>query len=76
MSHYPYEKILKVDGMSCGNCAVRVENALNSLEGVWARVDLEAEEAQVYMKEEYEDQRLKDAVRDAGYRVYKVNKVK
>ena len=26
-SHYPYEKILKIDGMTCGNCANRVENA-------------------------------------------------
>ena len=44
-SHYPYSRLLKVDGMSCGNCASYVENALNSLEGVWAQVDLEKGEA-------------------------------
>lgn len=76
ISHYPWEKILKVDGMSCGSCAVRVENALNSLDGVWGRVDLAAEEAHVYMKQEYEDQVLRAAVRDAGYTVYRVRRVK
>ena len=67
---------MKVDGMSCGNCAVRVENALNAMEGVWARVDLEAGEAQVYMKQKYEDKALKDAVKAAGYTIFKINHTK
>lgn len=75
-SHYPYEKILKVDGMSCGSCGIRVENALNSLKGVWCRVDLETEEADVCMKAEYEDEVLKEAVREAGYTVYKIRRAR
>ena len=71
-SHYPYTRILKVDGMSCGNCASHVENALNSLEGVWAQADLEKGEALVRMKQEYENNELKQAVKDAGYVVYKI----
>ena len=71
-SHYPYEKILKIDGMTCGNCANRVENALNHLDGVYASVDLMKEEAVVRMKEKLEDQTLKKAVAAAGYTVYKV----
>ena len=35
-SHYPYRKILSIDGMVCGNCSTRVENGLNRL-AVWAR---------------------------------------
>lgn len=57
LSHYPHQCILKVDGMSCGNCAIRVENALNAMEGVWARVNLESGEASVYMKQEYGDRK-------------------
>ena len=76
LSHYPHQCTMKVDGMSCGNCAVRVENALNAMEGVWARVDLEAGEAQVYMKQKYEDKALKDAVKAAGYTVFKINHTK
>ena len=37
--HYPYEAYMKINGMTCENCARCVENGLNSLEGVWARVD-------------------------------------
>ena len=76
LSHYPHQCTMKVDGMSCGNCAVRVENVLNAMEGVWARVDLEAGEAQVYMKQKYEDKALKDAVKAAGYTVFKINHTK
>lgn len=75
LTHYSYRKILKVDGMSCGNCAVRVENALNSLEGVFARVNLMEAEADVRMKEELSDVRLKDAVKEAGYTVYRITPV-
>ena len=71
-SHYPYSLLLKVDGMSCGNCASHVENALNSLEGVWAQVDLEKGEALVRMKQEYGNNELKQAVKEAGYVVYKI----
>ena len=35
--HYPYVLEVTIDGMVCANCARRVENALNSLDGVWAR---------------------------------------
>lgn len=73
LSHYPHQCILKVDGMSCGSCAIRVENALNSMDGIWARVDLEAGEAQVHMKQKYLDEELKKAVKDAGYTVFKIN---
>ena len=71
-SHYPYSRLLKVDGMSCGNCASHVENALNGLEGVWAQVDLEKGEALVRMKQEYGNNELKQAVKEAGYVVYKI----
>ena len=38
--NYPYEYILKIDGMHCSNCAVRIENALNRGGDRWARADL------------------------------------
>lgn len=75
LSHYPHQCILKVDGMSCGNCAIRVENALNAMEGVWARGDLESGEASVYMKQEYGDKALKDAVKACGYTVFRIERV-
>ncbi len=68
-AHYPYRMQMKIDGMVCGNCATRVENSLNALEGVWASVDLGRQTATVRMKQKIEEKTLKDAVRDAGYTV-------
>ena len=71
-AHYPYTKILKIDGMSCGNCANRVENALNALDGVWASVDLGSQEALVRMKQPTDPELLKNAVRKQGYTVLRI----
>ncbi len=71
-AHYPYTKILKIDGMSCGNCANRVENALNALDGVWASVDLGSQEALVRMKQPMDPELLKNAVRKQGYTVIRI----
>ncbi|MDO4325436.1 MAG: heavy metal-associated domain-containing protein [bacterium] len=71
-SHYPHHTVLKVDGMVCQNCAIRVENALNSMEGTFAKVDLSEEKVDVYMKTEWDKETLKKAVKDAGYTVYQV----
>lgn len=65
-AHYPYTKILKIDGMSCGNCANRVENALNALDGVWASVDLGSQEALVRMKQPMDPELLKKCRQKTG----------
>ena len=67
--HYPYHTSLKVSGMSSGNSAVCVENALNSMEGVWAKVNLLNEKVSVYMKREVDEAALRIALKDAGYAV-------
>lgn len=72
LSHYPYHVILKVDGMVCGSCANRVLNGLNREEGIYARVNLENGEADVYMKNRYDDEYLKNVVKESGYTVYQI----
>lgn len=72
-SHYPYSVVLTVDGMVCGNCAARVENALNALEGVWASADVEHGTVMVRMKQSLEEQLLRSTVNQiGGYTVMKV----
>ena len=71
-AHYPYTKILKIAGMSCGNCANRGENALNALDGVWASVDLGSQEALVRMKQPMDPELLKNAGRKQGYTVIRI----
>ena len=67
--HYPYHTSLKVSGMSSGNSAVCVENALNSMEGVWAKVNLLNEKVSIYMKQEVNEAALRIVLKDAGYAV-------
>lgn len=61
----------KVNGMSCGGCAINVAGALKAVDGVNdAQVSLERKEATV----DFDDSRtsteqLKSAVRHAGYEV-------
>lgn len=66
-SHYPHTAVLRVDGMTCSNCARRVENALNTMPGTWATVDLGAQQVTVLLKEAPDLDALRQAVRQAGY---------
>lgn len=66
-AHYPFRAELEISGMTCQNCAVRVGNALNSLEGVWAHVDLSSKTAKLLLKAEPDERQLCQAVARAGY---------
>ena len=63
------KKTMIVEGMSCGHCSARVEQALNAIDGVTAKVDLEAKTASIVLSKPVEDQALVKAVADAGYQV-------
>ena len=66
-SHYPYRVELKIEGMTCENCARRVQNALNTLEGTWAKVDIGSHRAVVLLKDEPDEKKLSQTVMEAGY---------
>ncbi|MBQ5814012.1 MAG: cation transporter, partial [Clostridia bacterium] len=62
-------KTMKIEGMMCPHCSGRVEKALNALEGVEAKVNLEAGTAAVTLTADVSDEVLTKAVVDAGYEV-------
>ena len=63
-------KILKIEGMSCNNCAAAVEKALLSLPGVAeANVDLVAGSATVVLEDLVGDKALCLVVEEAGFEV-------
>ena len=66
-AHYPYSLEMKIDGMTCANCARRVENALNSLDGVMAKVSKDTDSARIYTKTQPDVRLLCGAVAKAGY---------
>jgi len=72
-AHYPFQYILTVDGMHCSNCTRNVENALNSLEGIWATADLQDKEVIVLSKQIRENSELERIVAEAGYTVLKIS---
>lgn len=63
------KKTMVIEGMSCGHCSARVEKALNALDGVTAKVDLEAKTASIETEGRASDEQMKAAVTDAGYDV-------
>lgn len=62
---------LKISGMSCAHCVMRVSKALKSMPGVTdAQVDLQKAEAQVsYDETRVGVEKLVEAVSEAGYQV-------
>ena len=66
-SHYPYCVQIGIDGMTCNHCKARVENTLNSEDGVWAEVDLSQNLATVHMKNNLSELFLRKLVSSAGY---------
>jgi len=64
---------LSVTGMTCGHCAMHVENALKDLAGVsTAKVDLMEKSAEVtYDEAAVDTKKMAEAVVEAGYKVEK-----
>ena len=65
--NYPYTYTLHVDGMHCANCARRVENALNRIEGRWATADIGRKEVLLRSKREETEKEIGSAIDSAGY---------
>lgn len=68
-------KVMKIEGMRCENCNRRVQNALNQLDGVNAKVYGDRAEAVVKLGRDVEDIELERAVTGLGYRVISIEKI-
>lgn len=66
------EKTLVVEGMHCENCEIRVQNALNRLDGVACKVNLKKKTATVAYSAEVSDALLKETVEKMGYKVTRI----
>lgn len=65
-------KTLKISGMTCGHCSARVEKALNTIEGVDAKVFLDSKIAKVSLSKDISNETLKQAIEDAGYELTEI----
>ena len=66
------EKTILIKGMSCGHCSARVEKALNAIEGVEAKVDLESNSAKLKLTKDVSDETIKAAIDNVGYEMVEV----
>lgn len=67
------KKEMIVEGMMCGHCSARVEKALNAIDGVSAKVDLDKKTAYIELSKDVADDVLKNAVTEADYEVVSIS---
>lgn len=66
-------KVMTIEGMMCGHCTGRVQKALEEIEGVGSvTMSLENRTATVELTSEVSDDRLTEAVTEAGYEVKEI----
>lgn len=65
---------ITVDGMRCESCRRRVTVALDALQGVAAKVDLETGTASVVFERPVGDEELTRAIEDAGFDVREISR--
>lgn len=67
------KKIINIEGMSCENCVKHVTESLENISELDSvKVSLLRNAAKVESKEDVEDEKLKKAIEDAGYKITSV----
>ena len=62
------EKVIKVEGMNCGHCEARVNEALKKIDGVSDAVaNHSANEVELTLSKDVDENLFKEAVTNAGY---------
>lgn len=73
---YMMKKKMYVEGMSCDHCVNHVKDALYEVPGVTtAEVDLKSKTALIEAEDRVSDSTLKEAVKDAGYDILKIENI-
>ena len=72
LSGYAHRYSVKIGGMTCKNCALRIENAFNRQEGIAARVDFKSGLAEVASNAQIPELTLRKTVVELGYSVEKI----
>jgi copper chaperone CopZ len=63
-------RILKIEGMTCGHCSMKVKEKLLDICGVSeVEVNLEDKTATVQLEHEVSDQKFRDSIESIGYKL-------
>lgn len=64
------KNIIKVEGMVCGGCEKRVENALTALEGInKVKANHKKGTVEIYTENQLDEKIIKDKIEDIGFSV-------
>lgn len=63
------KKLVKIDGMHCKNCALRVENSLNKIDGAVSKVNYKDGTALLTSVKNIEDKEIRKAINGIEYKV-------
>lgn len=68
-ANYPYQAEAYITMMTCDKCAAKVENALNAVDGIWAKVSIGSKKAVIRSKTPVDEKALRKTIHQAGYGV-------
>jgi copper chaperone CopZ len=66
------KKTIFIEGMSCKHCSAKINENLNEIKGIKAKVDLKKNLAMVSSKEDIDLEIIKQAIEKDGYKVIKI----
>ena len=66
-NHYPYKTVLKVYDIHCQNCVHTIENAFNTQEGYYAKVNTDSNTVTILSKQNHTAGELIQALSNVGY---------
>ena len=72
LAEYKFRYSVKIGGMTCKNCAVRIENTFNRQEGISAQVNFKSGTAEVSAKEPLTEIVIRQTVIGLGYSVEEI----
>lgn len=75
ISNYSYNYKIRIEGMTCKNCKMRVENAFNEDSNFYAQVNLKEKYADVRSKLKISNENLETIVNKEGYKVISINEI-
>lgn len=64
-----FRKTVKIEGMTCEHCSSRIQNALNAIDMINAKVNLKRGEAYLDLGREVSNEEIKNAIEELGYKV-------
>ena len=66
--------VISIDGMTCKNCSMRIQNKLNEMDNVSADVSLHKKQAVVEIEDGVSQEDINSAIERLGYTVTNIDK--